>query len=107
MDPHGGSSISLAAKPFSLRSSVFFIHFRSAHTNWLTSPIHVDPAHLYFSCSGIQKAPKVSCEKLLSKMSYSDYEEESDVEDVKEEEEETEAPLDPVMVDMVNACKYG
>ena len=39
-------------------------------------------------------------------MSYSDYEEESDVEDVKEEEE-TEVPLDPVMVDMVNACKYG
>ena len=38
-------------------------------------------------------------------MSYSDYEEESDVEDVKEEE--AEVPLDPVMVDMVDACKYG
>lgn len=39
-------------------------------------------------------------------MSYSDYEEESDVEDVKEKEEE-DAPLDSVMVEMVDACKYG
>lgn len=45
--------------------------------------------------------------KLSIKMSYSDYEEDSDVEDVKEEEEDAKAPLDPVMADMVNACKYG
>lgn len=67
----------------------------------------MDPAHL--STSGvIQKAPKarLAVKNYPLKMSYSDYEEESDVEDVKEEEE-TEAPLDPVMVDMVNACKYG
>lgn len=38
-------------------------------------------------------------------MSYSDYEEESDVDEIKEEEIEPE--VDPVMVDMVNACKYG
>ena len=39
-------------------------------------------------------------------MSYSDYEEESD-EDIKEEDEEKELPVDPLMLEMVNACKYG
>lgn len=41
-------------------------------------------------------------------MSYSDYEDESDGDDIKkEEEEEKEPPVDPVMVEMLNACKYG
>lgn len=40
-------------------------------------------------------------------MSYSDYEEESDVEETKEEEKDKDTVVDPVMLDMVDACKYG
>ena len=39
-------------------------------------------------------------------MSYSDYEGDSDVEDAKGGEEEKGEP-EPLMVEMVNACKYG
>ena len=39
-------------------------------------------------------------------MSYSDYEAESDEEEITEDQEKDEV-LDPLMLDMVNACKYG
>ena len=39
-------------------------------------------------------------------MSYSDYEAESDEEEITEDREK-DGEEEPLMVDMVNACKYG